>query len=336
MRILRVVALVGLLAAATACGSSDGTGSTVGTDPTPVVTTDAPAGTTEPAASPAVTEPSEATTPTTTTTTPPVTTTTTTTTPPTTTTAPTITTTSPAPALVDVKLYLLRDEQLAIAHRDVVKPAVLREALTELLAGPTPDELASGLGSEVPPGTELLDVALGDGVATVDVSSDFERGGGSLSMTARVAQVVFTATQFDNVEQVRFLMDGAPVEFLGGEGIVLIDPQTRSTTERSLTGGVIVDTPSPGDTVSSPFTVSGEGDVFEADFPIEIWANGELISRTIAFAGAWGDWAEFEATITLDAPPGPIELIADGGGGCGDAPECPPTVRTVIPLTLAA
>ena len=247
----------------------------------------------------------------------------------------TTTTTTPAPALVDVKLYLLRDEQLAIAHRDVAGPAVLREALTELLAGPTPDELASGLGSEVPPGTELLDVALGDGTATVDVSSDFERGGGSLSMTARVAQVVFTATQFDNVDQVRFLMDGVPIEFLGGEGIVLIDPQTRSTTERSLTGGVIVDTPGPGDTVSSPITVTGEGDVFEADFPIEIWANGELITRTIAFAGAWGDWADFEATITLDAPAGPIELIADGGGGCGDDPECPPTVRTVIPLTFA-
>ena len=51
--------------------------------------------------------------------------------------------------------------------------------------------------------------------------------------------------------------------------------------------------------------------------------------------GAWGEWAEFEATITLDAPAGPIELIAYDAGGCGDDPECPPIVRTVIPLTLA-
>ncbi len=324
MRVLRVVAIVGLLAAATACGSSDGASSTVDTEPTPAVTTDAPAVTTEPTppppTTPDVTEPAATTTTTSTTTT---------------TTTTTTTSTTAAPAVVDVKLYLLRDEHLAIAHRDAPGPAVLQEALAELLAGPTADELAAGLTSEVPPGTELLDVALGDGVATVDLSTDFESGGGSLSMTARVAQVVFTATQFDNIDQVRFLMDGAPIEFLGGEGLVLTDPQTRSAVDRSLTGGVIVDTPAPGDTVSSPFTVTGEGDVFEADFPIEVWANGVQIARTMAFAGAWGDWAEFEATVTVEAAAGPIELIAYDAGGCGDGPECPPIVRTVIPLTLA-
>ena len=329
VRILRVVAIAGLLAAATACGSSDSTSSTVGTDPAPAVTaTDPPAVTTEPEVTtteptpppPAATEPADST-------------------PSPSTTQSTTTSTAPAPttapALVDVKLYLLRDEQLAIAHRDVAGPAVLRGALVELLAGPTPDERAAGHGSEIPSGTELLDVALAEGVATVDLSSDFESGGGSLSMTARVAQVVFTATQFDNVDQVLFMMEGSPIEFLGGEGIVLDGPQTRSTVERSLTGGVIVDTPAPGDVVSSPFSVTGEGDVFEADFPIEIWADGEQIAGTIAFAGAWGDWDEFEAAITLVAPAGPIELIAYDAGGCGEGPECPPTIRTVIPLDFA-
>ena len=45
--------------------------------------------------------------------------------------------------------------------------------------------------------------------------------------------------------------------------------------------------------------------------------------------------SDFETTITLDAPAGPIELIAYDEGGCGDEPDCPPVIRTVVPLTVA-
>ena len=102
------------------------------------------------------------------------------------------------PDLVDVKIYLLRGERLAIAHRQVPSPAVLRGALSEVLAGPTAAERDSGLHSEIPDGTELRDVTLAEGLATLDLGATYESGGGSLSMTARVAQVVFTATQFEN------------------------------------------------------------------------------------------------------------------------------------------
>lgn len=249
------------------------------------------------------------------------------------TTAPPTSTTTPS--LTDVKVYLLRGERLAIAHRLVAGPAVLRGALTELLAGPTDAERADGLLSAVPVGTELLDVNLADGLATVDLSSDFESGGGSLSMMTRIAQVVFTATQFDNADRALFWLDGRPIEFLGGEGIVLDQPQARMDVDRALSGSVIIDSPAYGATVSSPFTVTGEGDVFEAQFPIEIWANGEQIGGLAPVtAGAWGTWASFEVTITLDAPAGPIELIAYDPGGCGTDPECPPIIKTVVPLTF--
>jgi hypothetical protein len=155
-----------------------------------------------------------------------------------------------------------------------------------------------------------------------------------MMMMARIAQVVFTATQFDNVEQVVFWMDGEPIEYLGGEGIVLSEPQTRSSTERSLTGGILFDMPAPGATLSSPIVVTGEGDVFEADFPIVIERNGiEVAGPFIVSAGAWGVWADFEATILLDVAPGSIELVARDESGC-DTLECPPPTETIIPLTL--
>jgi hypothetical protein len=210
---------------------------------------------------------------------------------------------------------------------------VLRGAIEGLVAGPTADESVAGMTSTVPAGTEVLGVDLDDGLATIDLTGTFGTGGGSLSMFGRVAQVVFTATQFPNVDRVVLWMDGEPIEFLGGEGLILTEPQTRAMVDRSMSGSVIIDTPPPGATVSSPIHVTGEGDVYEAQFPIEIWQNGVLVGGLAPVtAGAWGTWSEFDVTIPLDAVAGPIELVAYDAGGCGTDPECPVIVKTVVEL----
>ncbi len=337
MRLLRMALVLGLVMAASACGDDDSTTTTVeptvattapaiapdSTDPTP--TTQATQVTTPPTTPPTTQPPTSATT---------IVTTEPTTEPPTTTTgSPAATTTEPP--MLDVKVYFVRGERLAIAHRQVPGPAILRGALTQLLEGPTAAERAAGYATTIPDGTSLLDLNLAGGVATVDLGDQYDDGGGSLMMMARVAQVVFTATQFDNSDQVVFWMDGEPIDYLGGEGIELDGPQSRSSTQRSLTGGILIDTPVPGATVTSPFTVTGEGDVYEGDFPIVIRRNGvDVTGPLLVFAGAWGDWADFETTITLDLTPGPIELVTWDQSGC-EPPECLSPPEIVVPLTLA-
>jgi hypothetical protein len=321
MRNLRVALVLGLLVAASSCGNGDSaTTSEVRPDLTP------------PSSTTMSSEPPDTTTPTTIESQQP--------TEPEVTSAPASTASAPSDnaELVDVRIYLLRDERLVVTHRQVEGPAVLRNAMTELLEGPTDSERVSGLHTEIPSGTTLRDINLANGLATVDLSRDYERGGGTLSMNARLAQVIFTATQFDNADEVLFWLDGSPVEFLGGEGIVLRDAQQRSDTEWALTKGIIIDTPLPGTTVTSPITVTGEGDVFEADFPMEVRRNGERIGDVvIVFAGAWGNWADFETTISIDAPSGPIELVAVSPVGCSpdSEPNCPTDLETIVPLTLA-
>ena len=334
MKITRSCLVIALVVAGSACdrgGDTSPATSTTATSTTsttaistttvPTVTSTAPVDPSTTATAPITT--TNAPSPTVATTTPPVTT--------------VVDPTTTLPRMTDVRVYFLREEQIVISHRDVQGPAVLRAALTELLEGPTTEEAADGLHTEVPTDTELLGVNLVDGLATVDLSSDAESGGGSLSMTARIAQIVFTATQFANVDEVLFWLDGEPVDVFGGEGIVLDQPVDRSGVDRTFTGGLLFDTPAYGATVRSPFTVTGEGDVFEGQFVIEVWADGVQVGGVAPVtAGAWGDWADFAATITIDGVTGPIEVIVRDEGGCGTDPECAPVVETVLPLVLAA
>ncbi len=46
-------------------------------------------------------------------------------------------------------------------------------------------------------------------------------------MQARLAQVVYTITQFPTVKGVVFSLDGEPIDVLGGEGIIIDQPLTR-------------------------------------------------------------------------------------------------------------
>ena len=178
-----------------------------------------------------------------------------------------------------LSVYFLRGEKIGAAQRQVPRSkAVGAAALAALLAGPTAQEREAGLHSEIPAGTVLQGLAVHSGVATVDLSGQFESGGGSLSMLARLAQVVFTLTQFPSVERVRLKLDGQPVEAFGGEGVILATYATRRAFA-DLAPAILVESPAVGDTVASPLRLRGAALVFEATFLATIVAGD---GRTIA------------------------------------------------------
>jgi Sporulation and spore germination len=57
----------------------------------------------------------------------------------------------------------------------------------------------------------LLGLVISNGLARVDLSSDYQNGASSRSLQLRLAQVVFTLTQFPTVRAVSFSVDGSPV-----------------------------------------------------------------------------------------------------------------------------
>ncbi len=165
-----------------------------------------------------------------------------------------------------IELWYVKDERLLHERMPVQStPAIGRLAMQMLLSGvPGPVlETVPGVSTAIPRGTEVLDLHIADGLATVDLSSEYESGGGSLSIQLRVAQVVFTLTQFDTVEAVRFRIDGHDVESIGGEGLLVDKPQKRKHFE-DVAPPIIVEDPQPGDRVPSTFTMIGTANVFEA------------------------------------------------------------------------
>lgn len=127
-----------------------------------------------------------------------------------------------------VSVAFLRGERIALVRRDVVVPGVARGALLQLFAGPTAAERRAGLSSAVPAGTRLRGVTIRGGLASADLSRRFESGGGSLSVSARLAQLTWTLTQFSTVRGVLLRLDGRPVRVFSGEGLILDHPLTRA------------------------------------------------------------------------------------------------------------
>jgi spore germination protein GerM len=110
------------------------------------------------------------------------------------------------------------------------KDEILKSAFNRLLAGPTD----SALTTTIPTGTKLRNLTVDPNGVRVDLSKEFTEGGGSASMTGRVAQVLYTASTLDPKAKVWISVEGKPLEVLGGEGLMLDQPMTRESFNQNF------------------------------------------------------------------------------------------------------
>ena len=194
--------------------------------------------------------------------------------------------TLPAPAIL--KVYLLLDGKVNVAGRKVVAgPAVGRAALVELLEGPTDAERARGLSSDIPPGTKVEDLTIDeDQTAVVELSQSLNE--------AATAQVVYTLTQFLTVKRVR----------LEGEGHVRTDFEAQ-------TPPILVESPLPGEDVTSPLRIEGTANTFEATFHADVLdARGRLLGQHVVTATSGsGQRGTFAANVTFAGVSGRGALV---------------------------
>ena len=238
-------------------------------------------------------------------------------------------------SLITYQVWFTRGESLFMVKRtQEATPRIGTAAMESLLAGPSTQEQGAAVGSQIPAGTQLLGLSVDSGVATVDLTSEFESGGGSASMNMRIAQIVYTLTQFPTVKGVLFQLDGQPVDVLGGEGVIVDQPVTRKDY-RSLMPAILVVDPQIGERVDNPVFVQGSANVFEANVTVEIVdASGKVLrsAYTTATCGT-GCRGTFSIELTYDVPSdthGLIVVSDDDAAGTGTSPH---EVRIPVVLT---
>jgi germination protein M len=243
--------------------------------------------------------------------------------------------TGTVPTKRSLQVWFTRDDGLVSVRRThQPTPLVATTAIKSLLDGPTADERVMGFASAVPTGTKLLGIAIHKGVATVDLTSEFQNGAGSRSMQMRLGQVVYTLTQFPTVQKVRFHLDGSPVNVFSSEGIVLDHPVGRDEYS-DLMPAITVAKPAPGSSVTSPVTVAGTANVFEANVSVEILnAKDDVVGKTFTTAtcgtGCRGTYTVPVSFTVAKAQSGTIVVHDDDAAGTGKPPH---EVR--VPVTLS-
>lgn len=134
------------------------------------------------------------------------------------------------PETLTVSLYWVSAGENALGVQRTIPytKAVATAAIKALIAGPTDAEKTTwpAIGTAIPATTKLLGLSIKDKVAKIDLSGEFDDGGGSFAMLARLAQVVYTLEAFPTIDAVEFYLDGERVEIFSSEGIELDGPQT--------------------------------------------------------------------------------------------------------------
>ncbi|WP_426572566.1 GerMN domain-containing protein [Aquihabitans sp. McL0605] len=119
-------------------------------------------------------------------------------------------TTIPRTGAQEVSVYFLNGERLERQGIPVEGDPTIGKALDHVLQAPV-DGGDSDLRTAVPPRTQLRNVDVTDGVATIDLTGEINDISGPAQKEA-FAQIVFTALSFDSIQKVRFLIDGEVVD----------------------------------------------------------------------------------------------------------------------------
>lgn len=129
-------------------------------------------------------------------------------------------------------VFLINKGRLSPVRRELPLASSYPEALVEaLLEGPVRE---SPFDTAIPLNTRLISIQVDQGVATVNLSGEFESGATGEPLALRLAQIVYTLTQEETaVLNVLFSIEGQPIGVLTGNGVVVEGrPVTRQDYAR--------------------------------------------------------------------------------------------------------
>lgn len=233
-------------------------------------------------------------------------------------------TASPSPtseATTEVGVWFLVDSRAGLRLvrelRDVPQDDAVIAAVEAMVAGPDDPDYTTTWD----PGTEVLGVTSADGTVTVDLSEEARSANvGSEGAARMIQQLVHTVTDAigDETAGVVLTIEGQPAGELWG-AVEWSGPVVRADPldVRLL---VQIDTPREGATTTSPVTVAGDANVFEANL---LWsvldASGAEVQKGFTTTAEGQTFAPYSFSVELE--PGTWTIViteddpSDGAGG---------------------
>jgi hypothetical protein len=182
-----------------------------------------------------------------------------------------------------VRVAFLQGEQVVYVER---AGSGVRAAVAALLAGPNAAERQRRITTQVPRGSNLRSATLVGGVATVDLAEAFALGLDAESLSARLAQLVLTATGAPRVRAVRVrIKGGTPLGLFPGVDL------TRPVTAKDITAP---DLPPPaqggGGGPPTPGTADVQRRLAELGYLDPALISGQYDARTRYAVMAFQKW----------------------------------------------
>jgi spore germination protein GerM len=135
--------------------------------------------------------------------------------------------------LPDTVIYFVKSEETSFVLEPVFRRYALTQdlqlkaALEDLIAGPKASETAKKLFTSLPRDTTILDLKIERTTVTVNFSKGFAKEDGLANHQGRLYQVLYTLTQSQDIDLVNILVEGQPLNVLGGEGLMIDNPWWR-------------------------------------------------------------------------------------------------------------
>lgn len=124
----------------------------------------------------------------------------------------------------DKEAQFLKKEEVEITST----PAIIKATLQRLLEGPQSEDLINPF----PPGVKIINLVLKDGLLEVDFDQNLKQiyPRGSSGENMFIYSIVSTATEFPEVEKVKFLVNGRSEEIVGSNYDFRTQEFTRDET----------------------------------------------------------------------------------------------------------
>ena len=109
------------------------------------------------------------------------------------------------------------------AYDEEIDGSKIKFAIQALILGPKMDEQAKGVYSEIPSNTRIISINETSAEVIINLSSEFENGGGTESLYKRLYQLIKTAKR-NTTKPVYLYIEGRKADVIGGEGIMITQP----------------------------------------------------------------------------------------------------------------